>query len=573
MGQRRFSGLAMRAGRAQIAAVFSTAVAMRACLGVCLFALGCRAPSLTPPKANPAVEPSRAANAGGNPQTEASLTEPAQLQSDQAVTRLPPVMPEIADPLPSGATEIRLVAAYAPQTPELPAAESLPPPMKVPPLSERLRIPRELPGAEAPPIRIPPQEGARPGQRNELIDELFPNRPLPPKLAPQAGGPTTLKQIEELALANNPEMVQAAADITSAAGGAIQAGVHPNPTVGYEGDTTGSAGTRNYQGVFATQTIKTAGKLGLARAVANMDLMNAQLALRKTRFDLLSRVKSAYYAVLVAQQNVAITSAMAWLTNEAFLIQKDKLRAGEATAYEPAQLRSLAVQARAAQIQAENQYIASWKQLAALVGLPDMPTADLEGRADMPAPVVNYDAMLARVLNNHPDVLAARNLEAQARMYLRLQRVIPVPDVQLYGTFQRDFTTPGSPRTTYNVQCGLPIPIFDRNRGNIASAEGQLHGPPNRCACAQRIDGECGRRFWEACDQPLSGPILPRSNSARLGARLPGRLRSPPAGTGPSRFWRYYCRATKSGRWICHVYRGAQRPVDSRGGHRQSDAS
>ncbi len=325
-----------------------------------------------------------------------------------------------------------------------------------------------------PPIRIPSQEVTPPGQRVELINELFPDRPLPPKLAAEVGGPVTLKQIEELALANNPEMVQATADITTAGGAAVQAGVYPNPVVGYEADTVGSAGTRNYQGVFATQTVKTAGKLGLARAAANMDLINAQLALRKTRFDLLSRVKAAYYAVLVAQQNVAITSAMAWFTNEAYRIQVDKLQAGEATAYEPAQLRSLAVQARAAQIQAQNQYIAAWKQLTALIGLPDMPTAELEGRADMPAPVVNYDAMLARVLNNHPDVLAARNLEAQARLQLRLQRAIPIPDVQLYGTFQRDFTTPATPRTTYNVQVGLPIPLFDRNRGNIASAEGRL---------------------------------------------------------------------------------------------------
>ena len=125
-------------------------------------------------------------------------------------------------------------------------------------------------------------------------------------------------------------------------------------------------------------------------------------------------------------------------------------------------------------VQAQNQYLTSWKQLAAVIGLPDMPTGDLEGRADMPVPTINYETMLARVLNNHPDVLAARNLEAQARLQLQLQRTIPVPDVQLYGTFQRDFTTPNSPRTTYNVQFGLPIPIFDRNRGNIMSAEGGL---------------------------------------------------------------------------------------------------
>ncbi len=454
--------------------MFHTRKAARWWSLVFLVVFGCRSPVMAPPKANPVVEPIQAAPIPSKPRVDVGDRGPAQPSSDQQVTRLPPVEPAAADHLLDNGTGIRLVSAYEQQQPEAPTAESLPAPSLVPRILERLKIPNELPGANAPPLRIPLQERVPPAERNALIDELFPNRPLPPKLASQVVGPTTLKQIEDLALANNPEMVQASADVTSAMGNAIQAGTHPNPTLGYEADTVGSAGTRNYQGVFGTQTIKTAGKLGLARSVANMDLMNAELAVRRTRIDLLSRVKAAYYAVLVVQQNVAITSAMAWFTNEAYRIQVDKLRAGEATAYEPAQLRALAVQARVAQIQAQNQYITSWKQLTALIGLPDMPTAELEGRADMPAPVVNYEAMLNRVLNFHPEVLAARNLETKARLQLQLDRILPIPDVQMYGTFQRDFTAPANPRTTYNVQFGLPVPLFDRNRGNIISAEGDL---------------------------------------------------------------------------------------------------
>ncbi len=226
--------------------------------------------------------------------------------------------------------------------------------------------------------------------------------------------------------------------------------------------------------MYGTQLIKTAGKLGLQRAVANIDLMNAQLALRKTRIDVLSRVKARYYAVLVAQQNVIITSALVSFTNEAYRIQVEKLKAGDATAYEPAQLRTLDVQARAAEVQARMRYISAWKQLAALVGVPDLPVSELEGRVDAPLGPISYDEMLARILNNHPDLLAARNSVSQAQLQLQLQRTIPIPDVQMYGTFQKDFTTPGTPRTVYNVQFGLPVPLWDRNRGNIMSAEGDL---------------------------------------------------------------------------------------------------
>jgi outer membrane protein, heavy metal efflux system len=425
-------------------------------------------------------------------------------QIGQPRPQAPPLAPSAPNSIAASAS-VRPASATTHEQDALPGREDLPPPAAVQDLSQRLKIPSELPGADAPPLRIPPREAVSPQLRTELIDELFPNRLPVPKLAPPAAGPTTLKQVEDLALANNPEMVQASAQVTAAMGAAIQAGTGPNPVFGYENDTVGSTGTRNYEGVFGSQLIKTANKLNLARTAANFDLMNSQLALRRTRIDVLSRIKAGYFAVLVAQQNVAVSGALVWFTNEAYRIQVDKLREGESTGYEPAQLRSLVYQARAALVQAQNRYVSAWKQLTATMGLPELPTAELEGRADMPLPPVNYDKMLARVLNSHPDVLAARNSEAQARVQLQLQRVIPVPDVQLYGTFQRDFTSPGLPRTTSNLQIGVPLPFFDRNRGNIMSAEGNLRRATEQ---TRRVRNELTFRSADAFERFETNRVL-----------------------------------------------------------------
>ncbi len=239
-------------------------------------------------------------------------------------------------------------------------------------------------------------------------------------------------------------------------------------------DSVGSSFTKDYQGIFATQVVKTAGKLGLQRAAANMDFMNAQLQLRRTRAEVLRQVRAGYFAVLVSQESIAINAGLVQFTNEAYRIQVDQLQFGQATAYEPAQMRTLAVQARAALVQAQNRYVSAWKQLAAVIGILDLPPAELEGRADMPVPTLSYDSLLAQILNLHTDVLAARNMQTQAQLQLRLQQVTPIPDLNLYGTFEQDFTTPGFARTSYNVQVGVPVPIFDRNRGGIMSAEGRL---------------------------------------------------------------------------------------------------
>jgi cobalt-zinc-cadmium efflux system outer membrane protein len=345
-------------------------------------------------------------------------------------------------------------------------------------LLERLRLPAEIPGANARPIIIPPRDPQVPATRYSVIDKIFPNVPSPRPIVPLPLAPDqrrmTLPELHEIALANNPQLVQAQAAITSFYGNAVQAGTHPNPVVGYEADTVGSAGTRNYQGIFFNQQVKTAGKLNLARSAANVDVMNAQLNVRKTRVQVMSQVNMGYYAVLVAQENVHISDALVRFTNEVYRIQVEKLREGEATNYEPAQLRSLAVQARSAFMQSQNRYISAWKQLAALMGTPNIPPVELEGHADMPVPEINFDQALSRLLTIHPDVAAARNSESQARIQLQLEKITPVPDVLVYGAIQKDFTTPGRVGNTYNMQVGVPLPLFDRNRGRIVNQQGDL---------------------------------------------------------------------------------------------------
>lgn len=364
------------------------------------------------------------------------------------------------------------------QNPVVPAAYQ---PVNGPPaqsLLERLKIPEVIPGANARPIIVPPRDPNMPAVRYSVIDKIFPNVPGPPVTVPLPLTPDqrrmTLAELHDIALSNNPLLVQAQANITSMYGNAVQAGTHPNPVVGYEADTVGSAGTRNYMGLYFNQQVKTAGKLNLARAVGNVDVMNAQLSVRKARVQVLSQVNMGYYAVLVAQENVRISEALVRFTNEVYRIQVEKLREGEATNYEPAQLRSLAVQARSALVQSQNRYISAWKQLAAQMGTPNLPPVELEGSADMPVPDLNFDQALSRLLTLHPDVAAARNSESQARIQLQLEKVTPVPDVILYGAIQRDFTTPGRVQNTYNMQVGVPLPLFDRNRGRIVNQQGDL---------------------------------------------------------------------------------------------------
>src|SRR5205823_1428742 len=172
-------------------------------------------------------------------------------------------------------------------------------------------------------------------------------------------------------------------------------------------------------------------KLTLARAMAQVDLQNAELALKRAQTDLAGQVRAGYFAVLVAQENLKVSRALARFTDEVYRVQVDQVKLAQAAAYEPRQLRVFALQARNNLIAARNRYTSAWKQLAATLGLSDMPPTQLAGSMTMPVPLYHFEGVLSRVLNRHTEVLTARNAELKARLGLQKARVAPVPDVTL----------------------------------------------------------------------------------------------------------------------------------------------
>jgi outer membrane protein, heavy metal efflux system len=340
-------------------------------------------------------------------------------------------------------------------------------------LSDRLKIPEELPGAAVPPLRLPKFDPENPQDRGRVIDGMFPALPQE-QLDLARDNPQTLSDFEALALANNPLVTQAMADIESANGRAVQAGLYPNPVIGYQGDTIGSGGTANYHGVFIQQQIKTRNKLGIAQYAARYDISNAQLRLRRTRVEVLTGVRTAYYRLLAARESLKIYEALVRFTDQAYRIQVEQLKGGQAAAYEPMQLRSLSTIARAEFARARTRHDGAWRQLAAAVSVPDLPVGDIPEDANTPVPRVKYDEAVAYMLSMHPDLAAASNSVMQAHTNLELACVTPFPDVNFYTAIQRDFTDPNTRRHTFNMQVGLPVPIWDRNQGNIQSAQAMV---------------------------------------------------------------------------------------------------
>ncbi len=344
---------------------------------------------------------------------------------------------------------------------------------KVAEITARLTVPEAVPGSEALPLQLPKD----PVERHGAIQKLYPPLPaLPEAPTPQPGPdgqPCTLAQLQDIAAASSPTLRQAAANVEQARGNCEQAKMYPNPTVGYLATPSNDGSVPGNQGLFIDQVVQTSGKLKLQAAAAEMDLKNAELALKRARSDLSTQVRNAYFAVLVARETVRVNRALARFTDEVYLIQAELLENGFAAPYEPAALRAQSYTNRLALKQAIQTYIYSWKQLVAVVGLHQLPLSEVAGRVDRAIPLYDYDGVLAHVLRNHTDVLTSHNGVDKARYNLKAAQVTPIPNVEFNIQVLKEFALPPK-QITPAVTVGVPLPIWDKNRGAIYAAEAAL---------------------------------------------------------------------------------------------------
>jgi cobalt-zinc-cadmium efflux system outer membrane protein len=337
----------------------------------------------------------------------------------------------------------------------------------------QLEISPRLPGSEAPPI--PSDRAAAQREIERLYPEL-PALPVEPKPQPGPGGkPYTLADLQRLAAGNSPALRQVAADVEAANGNLIQAKTYPNPVTGYIQDTSATNNTGGIQAGFVDQPVITGGKMKLGVAASQKNVDNAVLALKRARMDLATSVRNAYFTLLVDLETLAVTRALAQFSDEIYRLQVGLQKAGtQAAPYEPTALRAQTYLNRLAYRQAIQSYVMDWKALVATLGLPQLPLSEVAGQVDRFIPNYDYDDVRAYVLQNHTDVLTARNGIKIAQYNLKLAQVTGLfPNLDVYMALEKDFMN--APHGTYQaLALGLPLPIWNQNKGNIIAAQAAL---------------------------------------------------------------------------------------------------
>ncbi|HLW65130.1 MAG TPA: TolC family protein, partial [Gemmataceae bacterium] len=248
--------------------------------------------------------------------------------------------------------------------------------------------------------------------------------PAPPTL--------TLPALEQLALEHNPTLRQATANIEAAQGRAQQAGLYPNPTVGYSGERIGAGGTAGeMQGLFIDQTIVTAGKLRLSRAKFTQEVVQTVALAQAQEYRVLNSVHVRYYQLLAMQRLLDVRASLLKVAEDAVQTTEELANVGAANRPDILQARIEARQERVALENARVQYEAAWRQLVALVGVPELAVSRLDGDLEAMVSLPEFDASLAHILEASPEIQVALAEIARTQIGLKREQAEPIPNVQM----------------------------------------------------------------------------------------------------------------------------------------------
>jgi cobalt-zinc-cadmium efflux system outer membrane protein len=338
----------------------------------------------------------------------------------------------------------------------------------------------------------------------------LPELPRPKELpgqAPAAGQPPaptapalTLAELEQMALQGNPTLAQAAAAVDASRGKALQAGLCPNPTVGYMGDQVGASGTvGELQGGFVQQTIVTAGKLRLSRAKYNQEAYEAELLALGQQFRVLNGVRMRYYELLALGRMIELHRAVVENAEESLRTTREMFNTGQANRAEVLLSEVALNDAKIALLTLQNRYPALWQHLASLVGSPHLPPAPLAGRLEPEGPPLEWEASLSRLLAESPELQAAQAHVVHDQITLRREKVEPIPNIQLQGAAGYNFET--NKAVAAALQVGFQIPIWNRNQGTIQEAKADLARSQAEVA---RVELSLRQRLAEAFNRYLT---------------------------------------------------------------------
>jgi len=287
-------------------------------------------------------------------------------------------------------------------------------------------------------------------------------------------GHLTLREVLALALKANPDLAPFSREIRAREAAVLQARLFPNPDLSVTAANLGNAVLKDFDGPQTTVSLSQLILLGRKRVrgieVAALDRDLAAWDYETKRMNVLTRVAQAFVEVLRAQEGLALVNDLMALAERVVEAVSARVQAGQVSPVEETRARVTLASVRIDKARAARELEAARKRLAATWGSTTPRFKTAQGKLDRILPIPTFEQLIRRLTQN-PDLArwATELAQRQASIDLEESRAIPDLTVSLGVT---QFTDSNDSALVAGVS--IPLPVLNRNQGNIEAAHQRL---------------------------------------------------------------------------------------------------
>ncbi|WP_179225440.1 TolC family protein [Hymenobacter mucosus] len=307
---------------------------------------------------------------------------------------------------------------------------------------------------------------------------------LPATAAPLAGDTLTLTlpQAEQQFVQNNLLLLAQRYNVSAAEAQILQARLWDNPTISIEQNTYNPQ-TRKVLDVTKTgnsivqvqQLFAIAGRRKAAANVAQQNALVEQFTFQDLLRTLRYQLRSTFYDLYYKQQSVSVYDQEVASFQRTVSLYQGQYEKGNIALKEVIRLKAFLFQLRNERQTLLNDIAAEQADLRTLMrdtsGAYYMPQADGNRLKALSLTDRTEAQLIDSAQVNRADLKARQAAVQQQTQNLRLQRALATPDLAVGYVYDRA----GNYIQNYNaLTLGVAVPIFNRNQGNIRTAQNQI---------------------------------------------------------------------------------------------------
>lgn len=300
----------------------------------------------------------------------------------------------------------------------------------------------------------------------EIAESIYSEEPI---------GTLTLRKALSLALMKNPELSAFSWEIRAREAQQLQTSLLPNPELEGEMGEFGGQGQREGSKaaettILLSQLFEVAGKRSKRTRVASLDRELAEWDYESKRLDVLAHVTRTFVDLLAAQEHAALDEELVRISDKILSVVSQRVKAGKISPLE--EIKTKVILARAKIERGQSQAILKTvrKRLSLSWGSPTADFNRAEGDLMTVDALPNQEALVS-ALDKNPD-LARWSTEIESHQAtVNLEKANRFPDPSLSGGIQYFNETDDS---AFVVGLSIPLPLFDRNQGNVLEAQSRL---------------------------------------------------------------------------------------------------